>query len=351
MSVSTFFCYAHEDEALLRKLKAHLLPLQRQGLIDVWHDRDISAGTEWQQEIIIHLNEANIILLLVSPDFMASDYCYGIEMKRALERHQRGEARVIPIILRSVYWQGILGNLQALPTDAKPVKSWSDIDEAFFDVTEGIRIVVEEVTPKSTPPSPTLPIKELREHSHPADDPERNGRFGTQQVGDKIIDGVRKELEQLPWTNQSRRLPTKTKRKLYFELRNLFLRKTFLQKVINCPDQNWGSRLRIACLTKEVLWDYQTSMKQFETVVYPHYEHLLAEVGEYCSSLMGLFSLSEPYHTLEDLEKSIHNTEEYNNHLPNRLLRPNIPLDNMARCDECIEKIQKLVEKLTAEYV
>src|SRR5258708_11712340 len=145
MSVSIFFCYAHEDEALLKKLKAHLRPLQRQGLIDVWHDRDISAGTEWEQEIKKHLNEAKIILFLVSPDFMDSDYCYGIEMQQALERHQRGEARVIPIILRPVHWQGILGNLKALPTDAKPVKSWSDIDEAFFDVTEGIHTVVVEL--------------------------------------------------------------------------------------------------------------------------------------------------------------------------------------------------------------
>ena len=88
MAVSIFFCYAHEDEALLNKLKTYLKPLQRQGLIDVWHDRDISAGTEWEQEISERLNEAKIILLLVSPDFMNSDYCYSVEMKRALERHR-----------------------------------------------------------------------------------------------------------------------------------------------------------------------------------------------------------------------------------------------------------------------
>jgi len=123
MSVSIFFCYAHEDEELLNKLKRHLSPLQRQKLIAVWHDRDISAGTQWEHEISQHLNSAHIILLLVSPDFLYSEYCYGVEMKRALERHQRGEARVIPIILRPVYWQGILGTLQALPTDAKSVVS------------------------------------------------------------------------------------------------------------------------------------------------------------------------------------------------------------------------------------
>jgi TIR domain/WD domain, G-beta repeat len=148
MSVSIFFCYAHEDEELLNKLKRHLWPLQRQGLIAVWHDRDISAGTEWEQEISQHLNAAQIILLLVSPDFMYSDYCYGVEMKRAIERHQRGEARVIPVILRSVYWQGILGHLQALPIDAKPVRSWADVDEALYNVTEGIRTVVEHISVK-----------------------------------------------------------------------------------------------------------------------------------------------------------------------------------------------------------
>jgi RNA polymerase sigma factor (sigma-70 family) len=144
MPVKIFFCYAHEDELLLNKLKAHLRPLQRQGLIDVWHDRDISAGTKWEEEINTHLNEANIILLLVSPDFMDSDYCYGKEMQRASERDQRGEARVIPIILRPVYWQGILGKLQALPTNGKPVISWAKREMAFFNVAEGIRKVVEE---------------------------------------------------------------------------------------------------------------------------------------------------------------------------------------------------------------
>src|SRR5438045_5413886 len=118
MPVEIFCCYAHKDEALLNKLKTHLTPLQREGLIDVWHDRNISAGTEWEREIGQHLNTARIILLLVSPDFIDSDYCYGVEMKRAMERHERGEARVIPVILRPVYWKKApFGKLQALPTD------------------------------------------------------------------------------------------------------------------------------------------------------------------------------------------------------------------------------------------
>ena len=145
MAVKIICCYSHEDEVLLNKLKAHLRPLEREGLIEVWHDRDISAGTDWEKEISEHLNSAQIILLLVSPDFMDSEYCYGIEMKRAIERHQRGEARVIPIIIRHVYWQGEpLGKLQALPRDANPVTSasWHTLDEAFFDVVRGIREVI-----------------------------------------------------------------------------------------------------------------------------------------------------------------------------------------------------------------
>jgi TIR domain len=114
MSVSIFFCYAHEDEALLNKLKTHLFPLQRAGLVDVWYDRDISAGTEWEREISQHLDAAQIILLLVSPDFMYSEYCYGVEMKRALERHQRGETRVIPIIVRPVYLMSRKAFVQSL---------------------------------------------------------------------------------------------------------------------------------------------------------------------------------------------------------------------------------------------
>jgi hypothetical protein len=148
MPITIFFCYARKDKALLNELKTHLRPLQRQGLIEVWDDGDISAGTEWEQEIVKHLNAAQIILLLVSPSFMNSDYCYSIEMKRAVERHKRKEACVIPVILDHVYWQvDPLNKLQALPTDGQPVMSasWHSLNEALFSVTEGIREVVEQL--------------------------------------------------------------------------------------------------------------------------------------------------------------------------------------------------------------
>src|SRR6266446_8435368 len=102
MPVKIFLCYAHEDEKLKKELEKHLSLLKRQGFIDVWHDRDISAGAQWKRDIDKYLNSANIILLLISPDFMYSDYCYSIEMQRAIERHEREEACVIPIILRHI---------------------------------------------------------------------------------------------------------------------------------------------------------------------------------------------------------------------------------------------------------
>jgi hypothetical protein len=144
--IEIIYIYAHDDEKLRNQLEKQLSLLKWQGVITDWYDREISAGMEWANEIDSHLNRASIILLLVSPDFMASSYCYGIEMKRAMERHNAGEARVIPIILRPVYWKkALFGKLQVLPKNAKPVTRWQNRDEAFLDVAEGIRKAVEEL--------------------------------------------------------------------------------------------------------------------------------------------------------------------------------------------------------------
>jgi hypothetical protein len=144
--IEIFFSYAHEDEKLRNQLEKQLSLLKWQGLIASWHDREIAAGTEWVSEVNAHLNTASIILLLVSPDFLASHYCYSIEVKRAMERYEAGEARVFPIILRPVYWKKTLfGRLQALPKNAKPVTQWQNRDEAFFDIAENIRKAAEEL--------------------------------------------------------------------------------------------------------------------------------------------------------------------------------------------------------------
>ena len=148
--VTLFYSYAHEDEELRNQLDKHLHLLEHQGLITSWHDREIRAGDDWAIEIDTHLGSAQIILLLISADFLASDYCYGVEMKRALERHFTGEARVIPVVLRPVDWKydPILSSLQALPTDSKPVTTWSSsppYDAAFEDIAKGIRKVLEDL--------------------------------------------------------------------------------------------------------------------------------------------------------------------------------------------------------------
>jgi tetratricopeptide (TPR) repeat protein len=145
-SLKLFYCYAREDRALRDELDLHLSGLKRQRYITSWSDREIAPGVEWEKEIDTHLNTADIILLLVSPHFMASDYCYGVEMERALQRHQTGTARVIPIVMRPVDWHGApFSTLQMLPTDAKPITRWPDRDEAFWDVATNIRLMIQKL--------------------------------------------------------------------------------------------------------------------------------------------------------------------------------------------------------------
>lgn len=147
-----FFSYSHVDEDLRDQLETHLSGLRRQGIISSWHDRKITAGTELGKSIDNHLNAADIILLLVSPDFIDSDYCYAQEMKRALERHQTGEARVIPVILRPCDWHDLpFGKLLAAPIDGRPITMWPNIDQAFLDVVTAIKRALKELGQKSVP--------------------------------------------------------------------------------------------------------------------------------------------------------------------------------------------------------
>lgn len=139
--ISLFISYSHCDKELLNDLIAHISLLKRQNIINDWCDQEIMPGDEWEDKIKQYLNSSQIILLLISADFLASDYCYSKEMTRALERHEAGEARVIPIIIRSCDWQSApFGKLQALPRDAKPVTSWANYDEAFTNIAQGIRL-------------------------------------------------------------------------------------------------------------------------------------------------------------------------------------------------------------------
>jgi hypothetical protein len=146
-ALNLYYCYSHSDERLREKLEEHLALLQRGGVIDGWHDRRIGAGQEWKGQIDEHLDSASIILLLISASFLASDYCYDEEMKRALQRHKDGKARVIPVIIRPTdnRQSAPFGGLHVLPRDGKPVVDWPRLDDAFADIARGIRAAALEL--------------------------------------------------------------------------------------------------------------------------------------------------------------------------------------------------------------
>lgn len=147
--VKLFFSYSHKDEALRDQLATHLALLERQHVISAWHDRKIGAGSEWKDAIDSNLEAADIILLLISADFLASDYCYAVEMQRAMQKHQEKSAVVIPVLLRPCDLKGAeFMKLQGLPRDLKPVTTWQNQDQAFTDIVLGIRAVAEDIRNK-----------------------------------------------------------------------------------------------------------------------------------------------------------------------------------------------------------
>ncbi|MCC3798781.1 toll/interleukin-1 receptor domain-containing protein [Vibrio parahaemolyticus] len=162
--VELFFSYCHKDEDYRNEMEVHLSLLKRQGVISTWHDRRIVVGSEIDADINTHLESANVIVLLVSPYFLASDYCYEKEMARAMERHNTGEAVVIPVILHPCDWHGApFGKLLATPTDGKPISMYANQHEAFAIISKHIREAVESISVShiSTPqlqPKPSLSV-------------------------------------------------------------------------------------------------------------------------------------------------------------------------------------------------
>jgi TIR domain len=163
--LTLFFSYAHRDEELRNELEVHLAMLKRQGIIATWHDRCLIAGEPVDPVISEQLEKADIVLLLASPYFLASDYCYDIEMQRALERHEAGTARVIPVILHPCDWQpALFGKLRATPPDGKPISTFANQHEAFLAVTKDIRKAAEELQNRAGPPSAIrLPTREVQQ--------------------------------------------------------------------------------------------------------------------------------------------------------------------------------------------
>ncbi len=153
--IEIFCCYAHEDEMWLRKLETHLSLLKRQKVISLWHDRLVVPGTDWAKTIDTHLETASVILLFISAHFFASDYCYGIEMQRAMARQEAGEVQVVPILVRPVDWTDApFAHLQVLPTDGRPIMSWPNEETAMADVAVGIRRAIVEELPQLTASAP-----------------------------------------------------------------------------------------------------------------------------------------------------------------------------------------------------
>ena len=153
-----FFSYSHADEVYRDTLEKHLAALKHQGFIETWHDRRILPGNPVDGNISKNLENSEIILLLVSADFIASPYCYNIEMARAIERHEEGSARVIPVILRHRLWHDMpFGKLLATPKDGKPINTWPDLDEAFVDVVKAIKSAINAQSSKMQPQKP-IPI-------------------------------------------------------------------------------------------------------------------------------------------------------------------------------------------------
>ena len=129
--------------------------LKRQGVIETWHDRRIGAGEDFANAIDRHVESDDIILLLVSPDFLASDYCYDREMTRAMERQKKGEAIVIPVILRACDWHAApFGTLNATPPDGKPITQYADRDQAMLEVAKAVRAAAERLDAKSSKKNP-----------------------------------------------------------------------------------------------------------------------------------------------------------------------------------------------------
>lgn len=146
LGLSAFVSYAHEDEDLKNQLTRHLEPLRRLKKVETWHDGQILPGSKWKSEISTALEKADIILLLVSIDFINSNFCYEVELEKALERNAKRQAAVVPVILRECLWKHTsFAELQALPKDGRAVTSWADRDEALSKVADGILLVAERL--------------------------------------------------------------------------------------------------------------------------------------------------------------------------------------------------------------
>jgi len=146
--LNIFFAYSREDSALRERLDKHLSGLKRRNYINTWFDGQIEAGAEWEKEIDFALSKADIILLLISADFIASDYCFDVEMKKAISRHEKGDAVIIPIILHPCDWSDLpFSKIQGLPQNGQAITSenWKSPEFALSEIAKSIKDTVENL--------------------------------------------------------------------------------------------------------------------------------------------------------------------------------------------------------------
>lgn len=161
--ISLFFSYSHKDESFRDELEIHLAMLKREGLIEAWHDRRIDAGARLHDEISDHLESAKVLLLLVSPYFLASDYCYEREMARALERHDKGEAVLIPVIVHPCDWENTaFKELRVTPPDGKPISKFANHHDAYLAIVKDIRKAIVKLRPTTAGGKVSSPTRQLQ---------------------------------------------------------------------------------------------------------------------------------------------------------------------------------------------
>jgi len=141
-----FISYAHEDELHLKQLTNRVKGLERQELIESWSDNEILPGMDWDDEIKSQLADADVIIFLISPDFIASEYIHKVELKNAVKRHNESEVIIIPVVIRPCDFSSLeIKKFQALPKGAKPISKWEDKDDAWLDVLQGIKKVINNI--------------------------------------------------------------------------------------------------------------------------------------------------------------------------------------------------------------
>jgi hypothetical protein len=195
-TIEVFISYSKQDKELRDGLLAHLRPLEREGII-TWSDRQILPGTEWDDEIRIRLNAADIILLLISADFLNTDYCTQVEIPEALRRHEADEAIVMPVILRYCSWKFTpLADIQAYPEKAKPIKSWTDIDEAYTNVVEGVYLAATEIKKRRNQRQEAERHRLQQERQCQAEEQERQRQVEEQEREAEAAERQRQEEEK-----------------------------------------------------------------------------------------------------------------------------------------------------------